>query len=706
MNGMPGLGYRPGLDGVRALAVAAVLLFHLDRLPGGNLGVDAFFVVSGWLITSKLLEGIELDGTERRGTVRLRRFWASRLRRLMPASIVVLIALAVIWPLAGIDLASLRADIIWAALGLSNWGTIAAGGDYWARFGEPSPVTHYWSLAIEQQFYFVWPLVLVAIVAVTRSARVGVAVVSVVGAVGSIVFMNVVFDPIDPTAAYMNSFARAHTLLIGAAAAAATVVLADGRLRFGHGARRLAPVGIIAAVAIVAASSATSTWMFSWGFPAFALAMAVVVVAVADGAASPVMASRPMAWLGDRSYGLYLWHWPVFLLMSPSRLDVDDSWLSVALLDLVRVAVSVALADLSYRWLETPIRQRRQLAGRRAPIAAGASLAVLGLLVVTVVPTPISTADTSVVTLPPPATNAAPAPSSPTASAPSNPTASAPSNPTASAPSNPTASAPSNPTASAPSNPTASAPSSPSASTPLSTAVPSQAADAQAVASGPLRVLVTGDSMAVHLSEALLDHAASRPEELLAGSAAFGGCGLTASTDGRLHEFTTAGGDRELLDISGCITPWSSVLERVSDEAIDVVIVHIGPWDAVDIHLADDRVVSVGDPVGRELVADAYREFTAEVTTGGATVVWVTPPDTHLGWGEFEDPVNDPDRWEAMREVIADLDVIEIDLPGWLVAEALDGPDGRPDGVHLAPGLNERFVVEMVAPTLAEIASV
>ncbi len=654
MIGTPERAYRPGLDGIRALAVAAVLAFHLDRLPGGNLGVDAFFVVSGWLITWKLLSDIERDGR-----VEIRKFWTSRLRRLMPASMAVLVALAVVWPLAGIDVPSLRRDIAWAAVGLSNWGTISGGGDYWARFGEPSPLTHFWSLAIEQQFYLLWPIVLLVVVAMTVRVRLVVAVVSSAGAVASVVFMNVLFDPADPTATYMNTFTRAHTLLIGAAAGALTVVLADGRLRFGTAARRLAPIASAVAVAIIVASSERSTWLFSWGFPVFALAMVVVVVATADGFAEPVMASPPMRWLGDRSYGLYLWHWPVFLLLSASRLGIDEWWAPMLALDAVRVALAVVLADVSYRYLETPIRRRQRLPRWHATVAAGLSLALLAVLLVTVVPRPASTSAESVITLPP--ANVTPAPNIAASSEPSL----------------------------EPGEPTE-APSGNSATTTAPPAAPS----------GPLRVLVTGDSLAVHLSEALLEHAASRPDEIVAGSAAFGGCGLSAATDARLHEFTNVSRERELLDISGCVGQWASVPQRVRDEAIDVVLVDIGPWDALDMHLADGRVVSVADGVGRRLVAAAYEEFAAPVADAGATIVWVTPADSHLGWGEFDDPVNDPGRWDAIRAIIDGLGVVQIDLPGWLAVNGLEGPDGRPDGVHLAPGLNERFVAEQVAPAL------
>lgn len=651
MIGTPEGGYRPGLDGIRALAVVAVLAFHLDRLPGGNLGVDAFFVMSGWLITWKLLADVE-----RHGRVDTRRFWASRLRRLMPASMAVLVAVAVVWPVVGIDVPSLRRDIAWAAVGLSNWGTISGGGDYWARFGEPSPMTHFWSLAIEQQFYFLWPVVFLVVVALTARVRLAIALVSGAGAVASVVLMNVLFDPVDPTATYMNTFTRAHTLLIGAAAGALTTVLADGRLRFGSASRRVAPLAGVVAVAMVLASSERSTWLFSWGFPVFALAMVVVVVATADGFAEPVMAARPMRWLGDRSYGLYLWHWPVFLLLSPSRMGVDESWPPMLVLDAGRVAVAVVLADVSYRYLETPIRRRRLLPRWHATLAAGLSMILLAVLLVTVVTRPTSTSAESVITLPPPNI---PAPSAPA------------------------------PISSGPTE-------TPSDSTATVTAPPTAPSE-------PLRVLVTGDSLAVHLSEALLEHAAARPDELVAGSAAFGGCGLSAATDGRLHEFTNVGGDRELLDISGCVGQWASIPQRINDEVIDIVLVDIGPWDALDMHLADGEVVSVADNVGRGLVAAAYEDFANRVSEAGATIVWVTPADSQLGWGGFDDPVNDPARWDAIRAIIDGLGVDQIDLPRWLAANGLEGPEGRPDGVHLGPGLNERFVFEAVAPVLDDL---
>ncbi len=675
--------YRPGLDGIRALAVTAVLLFHLDRLPGGNLGVDAFFVVSGWLITGKLL-----DEGDHHGRIDLGRFWVGRVRRLMPASMAVLLAIAVVWPLAGMDVPSLRRDLFFAAGWASNWGTISGGGDYWARFGDPSPITHFWSLAIEEQYYLVWPVVLALVIRTVHRHRLAIGLGSALFAGCSILTMNLMFSAGNPTATYMNTFARAHSLLVGAAAAAFTTVLSDGRLRGGRTARRIAPVSAAVVAAVIAAISIDpdhTAWLYRWGFPVFALAMVPVVVAAADGAGQRVLASPPMRWVADRSYGLYLWHWPVFLLLSSDRLGISSGWLPQTVLDVCRVAVAVALADVSYRWLETPVRRRRRLLAWRGPMAAGIALTTMAVLAVTLVPSSPATSSGAVVTLPPP-----PATQRANVSIGSLPTSSvdiAPSAPFTTATTATTAVASMGP-APIPAGP------------PRSGASPTL--------DRPLRVLVTGDSTALHLSEALIAHAGTVPDDLVVGSGAFPGCGLSAGDDGRMHAFTDTDGERDLIDLSGCLTQWHSVPERVVAEAVDVVLVDIGPWDAVDVHLPDGSVVSVGDPTGRALVANAYRAFAEQVIAAGALVVWVTPTDTHLGWGEVDDPLNDPVRWQALRAIVNglshDLGIAQIDLPGWLETSGLSGPTARPDGVHLADGLNERFVLEQVAPALADAA--
>lgn len=304
---------------------------------------------------------------------------------------------------------------------------------------------------------------------------------------------------------------------------------------------------------------------------------------------------------------------------------------------------------------------------------AGFALASIAVVAFTVVPDRHESGDAAVVTLPP----AAAAAVAPTATTPPTPDTS---------------------------DPAVAEPSERPSLSPLSARDDTEvAAEGPPPASGPVRVLVAGDSTAQHLAEALLPYAATHSDQLVAGSAAFPGCGLSADDDGRMHRFTDRDGSRQDLDISGCLGEWGSIPGRVAGaEQIDVVLVVIGPWDAVDIRLADGRVVSVADPVGFSLVADAYTRFVADTTAAGAHVMWVTPPDTHLGWGSIEDPVNDPARWTALRSIIDGLDVQQLDLPGWLADQGLEGPDGRPDGVHLTPEADQQFVADVVGPALAE----
>ena len=648
-QGHPGQGIEHvlALDGLRAIAVTAVVLFHLDRLPGGNLGVDAFFVLSGWLITTRLLRGSERSPGRR---IDLGAFWAGRIRRLFPASLAVLAVVSVVWTIGHIDVPSLPRDLLWALGWSSNWGTITSGGDYWARFGEPSPVAHFWSLAVEEQFYVVWPLVLYPLArfgAGRRDALVG--VVSAALAVGSVAFMVLTFDPASPTATYLHTAARAHSLLIGAVGAALTASAAR-RAFWARAARRAVPAAACIALTLVAVSSEGSTWLYAWGFPVFALAIAVLVVAAADGGLSRSLGARPLRWVGDRSYAIYLWHWPVILFLRGERAPVHG-----LPLDLLRVAVTVALAAASYRWLEMPIRERR-LARRPIPaLALGLTVAVAALLVVRVPAPPAPRTVVSEVRLP--AETPVPAPSLAAMSS------------------------------------LSALPTTPTRFIPVVPPPPKPA----------VRVLVVGDSTAVRLAEGLLPYAADHRDTIQAGSAAYSGCGLSVADDGRMHGFSTDDG-QGLIDLHGCTEGWGEILDRVaSDEHIDIVLVDIASWDGVDIHFPDGRVVSVLDPVGRQLVTDAYRQFVSQVESTGTRVVWVTPADIHLAWGGIDSPLDDQRRWESVRSIIDTLPVEQIDLPGWLRRQEIDDATSRPDGVHLTVDVNARFVAEMVAPTLIHL---
>jgi peptidoglycan/LPS O-acetylase OafA/YrhL len=553
-----------------------------------------------------------------------------------------------------IDVPSLRRDIVWALGWASNWGTITAGGDYWARFGEASPVAHFWSLAVEEQLYLVWPVVVWLLARRGgRTRAIGVAALALAAA--SVGTMLVLFEPNDPTATYLHTGARAHSLLLGAAAASVSIAAAR-RPHLRAAIRALFLPAVATVVAIGLLSDEGSTWLYRWGFPVFALAMALIVMRVGERTDRSRLAHPVLAWVGDRSYGIYLWHWPVILLLSPPRFGVTGP-----VRDVLCAATAVGLAAVSHAWLEQPIRRSRRVTWAWAPGIAGVALlvcvAVLGFASPSARP---SGGSASAVTLPPATT--VPPPTEPEEIAQVL---------------------------------------GMQLERPVSTLRAAVTTSTTIAPTGPLRVLVVGDSTAMQLADALMPAAATdHPEHLVVGSAAFHGCGLTAAADGRKHESTNPDGSMELNDLSGCTYQWASLRQRVVDEAVDVVVVYVAAWDGTDIHLADGREVSIAQPAGKQLVSDAYRAFVADVSRAGARMLWVVPPDLEVQWDRLQTPLDDPVRWKAMRSLIHSLPVEELDLSGWLAGQGMEGQEGRPDGVHLTDALNERFVQEVVVPRL------
>jgi peptidoglycan/LPS O-acetylase OafA/YrhL len=329
----------PGLDGLRALAVAAVVLFHLGRLPGGNLGVDAFFVLSGWLITTRLLAAADRAD----GAVDLRGFWAARVRRLAPASLAVICTVSMVWSWAGIAVPSLRRDLFWALASASNWGTITAGGDYWARFGEPSPLAHYWSLAVEEQFYLVWPMVIaiglnLGLVSRRTAFRILVAVIVLVAV------LRFAYWP-DENRILFGTDTRGDAILAGCALALMP------RLQ-------IAATRVAIAAALVLVVYATGADLPFLGRPAFfLLGLPLVAIAspviVAWALAEPRMLRwAPLVHVGRISYGLYLWHLPLVL-------GLEGVGVHGLLLPAIAIPISLAVAELSYRFIEQPFLRRR-----------------------------------------------------------------------------------------------------------------------------------------------------------------------------------------------------------------------------------------------------------------------------------------------------------------------------------------------------------
>ncbi|MFO0676207.1 MAG: acyltransferase family protein [Polyangiaceae bacterium] len=374
----PTLPHLPALDGLRGVAVAGVIAFHADgALRGGYLGVDLFFVLSGYLITALLLA--ERDA---RGTVDLRAFWVRRARRLFPALLAMMpfVALYARFFVPTSELARVRADALATLAYVANWWTIANGRSYWDLFAAPSPLEHTWSLAIEEQFYVVWPLVVTAVFAASGArARRTLVVLTALLAAASAVAMTVTYDPASPSRAYLGTDTRAAAILFGALLA---MVAPPGRTYSGRVVRTIDVVSLASAVVLGvlwATLGGEESFLYRGGFWLSEVAVVAVVLAASCGRKTVlgrVLAFRPLVFLGTTSYGLYLWHWPVDVFLTPSRTHVHG-----VPLHLLRLALTIAIAIVSYRFVEKPIRERGLTFGRPV-LVVPATVALVAWLVV------------------------------------------------------------------------------------------------------------------------------------------------------------------------------------------------------------------------------------------------------------------------------------------------------------------------------------
>jgi peptidoglycan/LPS O-acetylase OafA/YrhL len=337
------LPHEPALDGMRALAVVAVLLYHggVSWMPGGFLGVDAFFVLSGFLITSLLLA--EWNA---RGAIDLRSFWSRRCRRLLPAMLVVVAAVSAYEAVlaARDELDELRSDTL-ATLGYAaNWRAIAVGDQYGDLFSVPSPLQHTWSLAIEEQWYLLWPLLLLGLLFAARRHRaIPLAAIGTL-VLGSAALMAILYDPADLARSYYGTDTRCQSLLVGAGLA-----FAARHVRVG----KWIPVLAMAALAwLWTTTPLDAGWLYHGGFLLCAALVALVIVAaMRPGPVRSLLSVRPLPEIGLISYGLYLWHWPVYVVLSSSRTNLDGWSLLV-----LRVCVTGILAVASYVLIERPVR--------------------------------------------------------------------------------------------------------------------------------------------------------------------------------------------------------------------------------------------------------------------------------------------------------------------------------------------------------------
>jgi peptidoglycan/LPS O-acetylase OafA/YrhL len=379
------------LDGLRGLAVSLVVIYHFlpDRLPAGFLGVDVFFVLSGFLITSLALG--EHHGT---GLVSASAFFARRARRLLPAAIttiVVTVAIAIALDPASYR-SSLRGQAVASLLYVNNWWAIAQNDTYRAVFGAESPLTHFWSLSIEEQFYIAFPFVLLGLVAVlrlrggsTRALAGTLLALAGVGAVASAVEMALLYDPFqEPSRLYYGTDTRVQAVLIGVVGGCAAWLWRDGVLgRVPAWAWSTVAAGGTAALVVASERGGfLQGWLYRGGFFAIALAALAVVLSVVQhrGPVARAFELRPLVTLGLFSYGIYLWHWPVKVFLDEHRTGLSG----VSLLGL-RLAVTAAATWLSFRLVERPFRSPRTGAESPRMVRAmrsprGAILGVAGVV--------------------------------------------------------------------------------------------------------------------------------------------------------------------------------------------------------------------------------------------------------------------------------------------------------------------------------------
>ncbi len=357
-RGEPGAkGHVRALDGMRAVAVVLVVLFHL-RVPGfaaGYLGVDVFFVLSGFLITSLLIAEME-----RTGRIALADFWSRRVRRLLPALALLLLVVALVtWLTATYsERASIRRDLLAATAYLANWRFIATSS-YFVNTGVESPLQHTWSLAIEEQFYLLWPLMLAGAMAAFHRARASVTVLAALGVIASAVTMAWLFGAGGVERAYMGTDARIFEPLVGALGAVwvATPGSRSWLKRYG---RSILWIGVLVVLADLVVIRPGHAYYFDGGAVAFSMATLMIVAPLwvgRGGAAGAGLSARPVAWIGLISYGIYLWHWPLIVWLGV-RTAAGPRAIA---LGIAAAVLTVAISAGSYYVVERPIRTGRPL---------------------------------------------------------------------------------------------------------------------------------------------------------------------------------------------------------------------------------------------------------------------------------------------------------------------------------------------------------
>lgn len=347
--------YMPGLDGLRAIAVLAVIAYHLnvDAVPGGLLGVSMFFVLSGYLITDILLKQLG-----QKKPLDLKTFFFRRARRLLPAMFFMIAFVSLwLWISDSARFFSLKGDIGSALLYISNWWLIFHEVSYFESFGPASPFGHLWSLAVEEQFYLIWPLILVAVIRFVPK-RGQLALCTLAAAALSAGLMALLYEPgVDPSRVYYGTDTRAFALLIGAALA---IVWPSWKLSEPISSRSrntldtVGTIGFVIILVMIGKVGEYDSFLYRGGMVLLAIATAVVVAVLAHPASrlSRIIGSNALTWIGVRSYGIYLYHYPIIVLTTPTA----ESGEFHPVRALIQIVLTFVLAELSWRFVEEPIR--------------------------------------------------------------------------------------------------------------------------------------------------------------------------------------------------------------------------------------------------------------------------------------------------------------------------------------------------------------
>ena len=679
------IAYQPALDGTRAFAVAAVLVFHggVSWMGGGYLGVSVFFTLSGYLITSLLL-----TEQQRSGKIDAAAFYTRRARRLLPASLACIVAVCLMaWAGWFSGVANLKRDVFGAVFQVFNWVKLGSGESYAdltaAQAGLKKPLDHYWSLAIEEQFYWVWPLAFIGLLAFARRRKINVLSVVAVITVLSAVAAPVIAQVWGPNAAYWSTPARICEILAGALVACGL----HGR-RVPSGIAPLAPIAFVGLVAACVLFPDGSGPAYEGALPLVAAVSAALIVGLqAPGPVRTMLSARPLVGLGKISYGLYLYHWPIFVLIDRKGWDVPVG-VSLA----VKCALTLVVSVASYYLIEKPVRLATWLPPRRTLVAAFAGTAVASLLAIAVVPATIKYYGVDAA-----AAERASFDTGPVAPLVTIAT-------TSSLAAAPTVATTDTLTTDVP---TTDVPTTASGAVPVSTTLPVATTTTQlALPSRPVRILVVGDSTAEATGAGLVMWAAAHPQYAQVTVDAGPGCGLVLGGYLELNN-----GQRDVDAVCGLYVR-ELIPEKVTDLRPDVVVVMSTVWDVQDRRLTQDGpLLSPTDPAVEEAMTASLGEFTDRLLAAGAPrIVWLKAPTPLPSLAGGDDIQAQPARHSVLRRAIESVGfsrptVRVVDLAAWLATQPV-GQDraARVDGVHWSSDSSLLIATQFLGPVIVNAA--